>query len=165
MEIGACKELNEFLKSETEPSRQFQSPGESYYHFRKGLLPSKHFRLETVGDGRGPPSTLVVTKLGTEYQEDLEMHKAEIQKLEKRLLAFRTPFVKAVLGDELYAELVLLSDIRKPPGTDSGTLVPLSFTEPSAEPSGPAQEPGTKRPASGDIEQAAASRMRLSGAN
>ncbi|KAK8062540.1 hypothetical protein PG997_014637 [Apiospora hydei] len=160
-ESGPCKELHDFLVSETEEMHRFELPWEERSHLQRGL-PGNLFRCKEVDKSKdgASPAALVVTKLGKEYTLDLDIHKKDIANLEKRLLAFRTPFVRAALGDELYEELVLLGGIRKPPpGEDKDKIVPLSCKEPAAWPSAPLQvSEKKKRPASGSFEQPAASK-------
>ncbi|KAK8078953.1 hypothetical protein PG994_002760 [Apiospora phragmitis] len=124
---GTCKELNDFLESSTEKSHRFTLAADLRDHIHH-RLPVEIFRLETIKDGASD-TTPVVTKLGTEYQAELDQRKVNIQNLEKRHLAFRIPCVQTALGDELYTELVLLRNIRTPPGDESGEqLVPLAYT-------------------------------------
>ncbi|KAK8000939.1 hypothetical protein PG991_013161 [Apiospora marii] len=156
---GACRELNDFLASRTEQTHRFSMVGKLRDHIQS-RLPAEQFHCQTVKSGS--PYTLVVTKLGTEYPTDLQQHIKDIGNLEKRLLAFRTPCVQAALGDELYAELVLLNDIRKPPGNNPDERVPLVHTQDGPAPSVLAQGSGNKRPGSVSFDQPGASRMRLS---
>ncbi|KAK8112876.1 hypothetical protein PG984_013402 [Apiospora sp. TS-2023a] len=156
---GPCKELNDFLESRTEQTHRFSMAARLREHIQH-RLPAEHFHYQTVKDGT--PHTLVVTKLGTEYQADFDQHMKDISNLEKRLLAFRKPCVGDALGSELYAELVLINNIRKPPGNNPDERVPLVHTQTGPAPSVLAQGSGNKRPASASFYQPSGSKMRIS---
>ncbi|KAK7959688.1 uncharacterized protein PG986_004542 [Apiospora aurea] len=149
-ESGPCKELYNFLRG----------------HLNGGL-PGDRFRCKEADKDKdgATPAALVETKLGNEYTLDPDIHKKYIVNLENRLLAFRTSFVRAALGDALYEELVLLGGIRKPPpGEDKDETVPLSCEDPAACPSVPVQgSERKKRAASGSFEQPTCSKERRRG--
>ncbi|KAK8029821.1 hypothetical protein PG993_011112 [Apiospora rasikravindrae] len=155
----ACKELNEFLESTTEKTHHFTMVAKQREHIDQRLH-EEHLQWQTLEVGA--PHTLVVTKLGTEYQADLDKHMANLRNLAKRMEPFHNRCVQAALGPELFHELVQIGRFRRPPGDDSGRLVPLDYGTPNTEPDVLAQGSGNKRPASASSGQPDASKMRLS---
>ncbi|KAK7993667.1 hypothetical protein PG989_007048 [Apiospora arundinis] len=158
---GTCKELNDFLESTTEQKHSFARAAKLREHIENRLSPD-HFKFWTT-KSRGGPHTLVVTKLETGHEADVKKHLTNIRNLEKRVRPYRIPWIKEILGDELYAELVLLEKIRTPP-EDGAQPVPLVYKESDAAalPGVPAQASGNKRPASGNFEYPIASKARVS---
>ncbi|KAK7964052.1 hypothetical protein PG988_011026 [Apiospora saccharicola] len=132
--------------------------------FRKHIesqLQPQHFRCHTTKSGA--PHTLVVTKMGTEYQVEEAKHMRDIMKLDKRLEPYRDSSVYQSLGDELYNEIVMLEKLRLAP-SERESAMPLEYGAAGASALGiPAQGSGNKRPASGFLEQPVASKMRMSG--
>ncbi|KAK6836520.1 hypothetical protein PG987_007015 [Apiospora arundinis] len=130
-------------------------------HIENRLSPD-HFKFWTT-KSRGGPHTLVVTKLETGHEADVKKHLTNIRNLEKRVQSYRIPWIKEILGEELYAELVLIEKIRTPP-EDGAQPVPLVYKESDAAalPGVPAQASGNKRPASGNFEYPIASKTRVS---
>ncbi|POS71299.1 2OG-Fe(II)oxygenase [Diaporthe helianthi] len=78
----------------------------------EAVLPSQHYRCAT--DTTKVPGTncqtLVVTKIGvdTEFVEDMQIFSDKMRMYEKRLLIFRQPIVRGLIGDENYRSLIMM---------------------------------------------------------
>ncbi|KAL1874850.1 hypothetical protein Daus18300_003391 [Diaporthe australafricana] len=76
----------------------------------ESALPRQHYRCTTdTTKVRGNCQTLVVTKIGkdTEFIEDMKKFHDKVRLYEQRLLSFRQPFVRRLLGDEIYRSHIL----------------------------------------------------------
>ncbi|KAI3391104.1 hypothetical protein diail_7955 [Diaporthe ilicicola] len=102
------------------------------------MLPREHYRCETDME-KVPGSncqTLVVTKIGrdTEFKEDMKKFGGEMQLYEQRLLPFRQPVVRRLLGNETYRSLILMEGTAAP--AVSGTAPASSKRAASGSPEG-----------------------------
>ncbi|KAH8811098.1 hypothetical protein F5884DRAFT_781170 [Xylogone sp. PMI_703] len=105
-----CESLNEFLVSTTEKVWRFPAAERRRSHIEHSL-DRKLFKLETDRRGR-TPYTLVVTKLGREYATDFARFQGTLQNLDKILAPLRRLFMRQVLGDSNYREMVMLESLR-----------------------------------------------------
>lgn len=154
----SCRELDNFLTSETEKTHRFKmNLADRKYAEEK--LPTGHFDYITLKTK--PPHVLVVTKRGEEHQDHLMWFNKCLEELEKKLLPLRTPRVQEMLGDELYAELVLLEKIRPGPGGEP----PRALMEANVTTAGQALTEGNGNNQTADdvIEQPMTSKMRVGG--
>lgn len=86
--------------------------------------------------------TLAVTKIGqaTEYQQDMLNTRHQVQAYDRRLSPFREDKVRAILGDELYAQLIMMG---------------------SGASATPTTETPNKRPAEDSLERPVPARLRV----
>ncbi|KAI1414341.1 hypothetical protein F5Y13DRAFT_197797 [Hypoxylon sp. FL1857] len=103
-----CNVLDAFLKKEDEQTDVFRMAERRRAHLER-LLPADLFQCRT--DKKRVPHGLVVTKLGTEFQKDMQDYKDKLKIFEDRVRGLRCKEVKSLLGEELYNELVMLKDI------------------------------------------------------
>ncbi|RYP13933.1 hypothetical protein DL767_010525 [Monosporascus sp. MG133] len=109
-----CAELNQFLAASDQAQARFTKAQTYRDHIEKQLT-SQFFRWWTEPSSvRGVNSTLVVTKLGTEYAEDVKQFLRSVARIEEGVRVFARDYVRRLLGDELYRELILLEKIRAP---------------------------------------------------
>ncbi|RYO92416.1 hypothetical protein DL766_000386 [Monosporascus sp. MC13-8B] len=109
-----CAELNQFLASSDQAQARFTKAQTYRDHIEKQLT-SQFFRWWTEPSSvRGVNSTLVVTKLGTEYAEDVQQFLRSVATIEEGVRVFARGYVRRLLGDELYRELILLEKTRAP---------------------------------------------------
>ncbi|RYP77588.1 hypothetical protein DL769_003361 [Monosporascus sp. CRB-8-3] len=109
-----CAELNQFLVASDQVQARFTKAQTCRDHIEKQLN-SQFFRWWTESSSvRGYNSTLVVTKLGTEYAEDVQQFLRSVARIEDGVRVFARDYVRRLLGDELYRELILLEKIRAP---------------------------------------------------
>ncbi|RYP51657.1 hypothetical protein DL768_003055 [Monosporascus sp. mg162] len=109
-----CAELNQFLAASDQAQARFTKAQTSRDHIEKQLT-GQFFQWWTEPSSvRGVNSTLVVTKLGTEYAEDVQQFLRSVARIEEGVRVFARDYVRRLLGDELYRELILLEKIRAP---------------------------------------------------
>ncbi|RYP65001.1 hypothetical protein DL771_008498 [Monosporascus sp. 5C6A] len=109
-----CAELNQFLAASDQVQARFTN-SQTYRDHIKKQLTSQFFRWWTEPSSvRGVHSTLVVTKLGTEYAEDVQQFLRSVATIEEGVRVFARDYVRRLLGEELYRELILLEKIRAP---------------------------------------------------
>lgn len=106
---GDCDALDTFLVSAEQASARF-SMGEPRRKHLDSRLVDNLFQRET--DKSRVPHTLVVTKLGKEFSEDLRQFRLWLQGLDRMMEPLRIEYVRELLGDSNYRELVLLETIR-----------------------------------------------------
>ncbi|KAK6954149.1 hypothetical protein Daesc_004111 [Daldinia eschscholtzii] len=135
-----CQELNSFLADANEQTREFVMVEQKRRHLEYHLT-SKAVRCHTR-KGRAPYG-LVVTKLGTEFEEDMKNYEYRLSVIRDRFALFQCEYVKSLLGEKLYEELVLLKDTS------------------SADGAGTASTSGRKRKAEEDLDGSSASRPKL----
>ncbi|KAK7744787.1 hypothetical protein SLS62_010020 [Diatrype stigma] len=133
-----CTELNRFLCASDEAQVRFQKPANFRTHVER-QLPKEYFRCESGPSPNRGCYTLVVTKLGTEYQDDVNQFQQKVARLYESVWIFARDYVQKLLGDELYRELVLLEKIRQPPPppaqeTGYGSSAPIATMAPAAMP-------------------------------
>ncbi|OTA67761.1 hypothetical protein K449DRAFT_364184 [Hypoxylon sp. EC38] len=103
-----CNELNAFLKDSGAQKHVFRMAEKRRRHL-ENLLPPELFQCRT--DKSRSPHGLVVTKLGKEFQKDMEDYKVKLSIYEARVKGLRCEEVKALLGEDLYNELVMLKNV------------------------------------------------------
>lgn len=129
-----CAELNQFLLASDQAQARFQRPATFRTHVER-QLPKEFFRCESGPSPNGGCYTLVVTKLKTEYQDDVDQFLNKVARIDERVRFFSTTareYVEELLGDNLFRELVLLEKIRQPPPTPTPT--PASTSAPTPTP-------------------------------
>lgn len=100
-----CKQLNTFLRDPIMQAQTFWLRPEEKQHARL-LLPVRSFELDS--ERSRSPHGLIVYKRGTEYAYNLREYEASMAALEERVSKLRCEYVKSLLGDDLYRELILL---------------------------------------------------------
>lgn len=155
----ACRELVKFLTSESENTHHFKMNLPERKHIEE-KLPRAYFDCLTLKVK--PPHILVVTKRGDEYQDNMMWFNRCLEELEKKLLSLKTPLMRTVLGDEFYAELILLEKIRSGPDGEP-SLAPTEEANATAPGHVLAEGSGNKRPAVEVLEQLETSKMRVGG--
>ncbi|KAI1096657.1 hypothetical protein F5B19DRAFT_433884 [Rostrohypoxylon terebratum] len=101
-----CETLNRFL----------QDPDRETYEFRMAQYRQRHLmeqlprQLYYCQPEKKPPM-VIIRKLGNEYKEEMKKYKTELTLFEDHVRALRCDYVKLLLGEDLYEELVLLRDI------------------------------------------------------
>lgn len=133
-----CTELNRLLCANDQAQARFQQPANFRTHIER-QLPKEFFRCESGPSPNGGCYTLIITKLGTEYQDDLNQFLQKVARLDESVRVFARDYVQKLLGDELYRELILLEKIRQPPAppareTVYGSSAPVAPAAPSALP-------------------------------
>ncbi|OTB11722.1 hypothetical protein K445DRAFT_211719 [Daldinia sp. EC12] len=135
-----CQELNSFLADANEQTREFVMVEQKRRHLQYHLA-GNAVRCHTR-KGRAPYG-LVVTKLGTEFEEDMKKYEHCLAVIRDRLEPFKCEYLKSLLGEKLYEELVLLKDTS------------------NADGAGTASTAGRKRKAEEDLDGSSASRPKL----
>ncbi|RGP64676.1 2og-fe oxygenase superfamily [Fusarium longipes] len=77
----------------------------------KTLIEERRVWLSTVKTGS--PHTLVVTKLGTNYDRTLRLWRQGAEKVARSIYWMRRDYLKCLLGEERYNELVMLGDMSQ----------------------------------------------------
>ncbi|KPM41799.1 hypothetical protein AK830_g4682 [Neonectria ditissima] len=116
-----CKDLGDFLLAEDRESIRFPLATTQTRHkhlegflYRKGVLD-----WETVWEGpmfSDTPRWFTVMKKKTMFQRDLDLFEPPMKALEDRMKPLKGDYLKKLLGEDGYRELVLLEGIR--PGGD-----------------------------------------------
>ncbi|RYP03240.1 hypothetical protein DL764_005287 [Monosporascus ibericus] len=121
-EIPSLRELFEilfrryilFLAASDQVQARF-TKAQTYRDHIEKQLSNQFFQWWTEpSSARGVNSTLVITKLGTEYAEDVQQFLRSVTRIEEGVRVFARDYVRRLLGDELYRELILLEKIRTP---------------------------------------------------
>lgn len=105
-----CGLMQDFILSPDQEQGRFTYAKKIRSHLEH-VLPSQHYRCRTdTTRGQGGFQTLVVTKISkdTEYNEDIKNFCNKVRQYEQRLLPFRQPVVRRLLGDEIYNSLIML---------------------------------------------------------
>ncbi|KAI0595065.1 hypothetical protein F4775DRAFT_391464 [Biscogniauxia sp. FL1348] len=110
-----CPGLDQFITSERLQETSFKIAEKRRRHL-DALLPLAVFK--TRADTRTRPTTFYVTKLGTEYKLDVVAYKRQLEAVERRLRPFRDEYMRQLLGDDLYHELIMLVST---PGSEYAT--------------------------------------------
>jgi hypothetical protein len=116
-----CKdgaELNKFLLSQDDMVWRFSASLSRRQHLVHHL-PGDLFKLNT--EKRGLPHTLVVIKLGKEFDQQLARYNEQLRSLQEDLQPLKGHFLLDLLGQEKYDELVCLNSSTRPPATSGVT--------------------------------------------
>ncbi|KAJ2985768.1 hypothetical protein NUW58_g5358 [Xylaria curta] len=138
-----CEQLDVFLVSPDQEKAEFHTGLDITPHL-ESRLPREFFWYTTrrVGYGRNTYCILEVTKLNREYWAALDEYKKNLRRVLDKVRPFRTEYVKALLGDSAYSELVALEQLPY-----SAELEPNSGGQPQAEqPQVEQPQVGQKRP-------------------
>ncbi|KAJ8132846.1 hypothetical protein O1611_g775 [Lasiodiplodia mahajangana] len=118
-----CEELDDFLKAEDAPEHEFQIEPDSghRYHIES--------RIDEHTNWSGNPSSLfqcnydqetrklkVSKREGKEFEIALEKYNRSVTNLEKPLVGLRYEYMKGLLGDAVYKELVMLEGVENSKG-------------------------------------------------
>lgn len=104
-----CKGLNRFLGAADEIEGRFSMNEKRRKHLEYSL-PMRPDFLRCTTDKRKMPYTLVITKVGEgkEFEEDLKSYQRSLDITRESTLPLRHDYVKRLLGESRYRELVLL---------------------------------------------------------
>ncbi|XXH00494.1 hypothetical protein Hte_006840 [Hypoxylon texense] len=105
---GGCQELDAFLLNSEVQTYGFRVTQDKRVHLESRLQPGP-FMWHTIKGSS--PHTLVITKTGTEYGEDLRKYNDSVANLVNQVSRFQCEYVRSLLGNDLYQKLVLLRDI------------------------------------------------------
>lgn len=111
-----CKELDAFLRDPEKQTGEFRLAAPRRKHI-EGRLPPQFFEFKTVKT-RVPPHALVVTKRGTEFDEEMCQYDKAIRVFRDRVRFLQCPYVETLLGEELYSKVVMLEDKPASDGTE-----------------------------------------------
>ena len=100
-----CQALNTFLKSRTEKTWHFQAGEPRRKHVTHDLT-SEFFKLETTKNS--VPHTLVVTKREPESNRAKKEYAKATRIVETEVKPLRCDYLKELLGEDKYEELVML---------------------------------------------------------
>ncbi|KAI1449980.1 hypothetical protein F5Y02DRAFT_413659 [Annulohypoxylon stygium] len=107
-----CNTLNRFFEDPDMEAGGFRMTLNRQQHLIYQLPDSLYYyQTET-----NPPK-LIVYKLGNEYKQEMHVYKARLTLFEDHVRALRCDYVKSLLSEELYNELVLLKDIPDSDGS------------------------------------------------
>lgn len=110
---GTCYEcglIQDFIRAPDQAQGRFAYAQKIRSHLER-VLPGEHYKCVTEkSGGSGNCHTLVVTKIGkdTEFKEEMRKYDGEMRNYEQRLLPFRQPVVKRLLGSDTYKSLITL---------------------------------------------------------
>ncbi|TRX91662.1 hypothetical protein FHL15_007444 [Xylaria flabelliformis] len=110
-----CDKLDDFLRAEDVSEFECKEPP---YHIRNDRLPSSIFKLEfdPLSD------TLKISKLqGKEFEDDISKYNWKVADLEERLKILRNEYMKELMGDAVYRELVMLEGVKGSKGAEKLT--------------------------------------------
>lgn len=113
-----CKELNAFLLDSMTQTYEFRMVEKRRKHI-EAQLPSGIFFCQTNRDRT--PYALIVTKTGREYEGELQSYKDSIATLVAQVSELQDTYVRLLLGDDLYEELVLLKNLVGPEGVQQNS--------------------------------------------
>ncbi|KAI1768080.1 hypothetical protein GGR53DRAFT_525222, partial [Hypoxylon sp. FL1150] len=106
---GDCRELNAFLGDSGAQTWEFRMVAAKRQHIEK-QLPHHLFYCRT--DKSSSPQVLIVTKQGNEYEVELRLYRMKLTELTDRVSKFKGEYVKSLLGDDRYDELILLKKLK-----------------------------------------------------
>lgn len=113
---STCRELNYFLEDPNQKEWHFPAEKRWRQHVESQLR-DPIYPLQTL-KGRSP-HTLVVTKLGTNYDKALRTWKKAIQQVDHNVSWMRRDYLRCLLSDHKYGELIMLG---KPSPENTGTI-------------------------------------------
>ncbi|KAH9900370.1 hypothetical protein F4778DRAFT_781911 [Xylariomycetidae sp. FL2044] len=120
-----CEELNKFLQAPDQQVAGFVRKARTHV---ESYLPRTIFDCHTDRSER--LYKLVVTKLGTEYAQDVRIYCLDVEEHRRELHdRCKWPYIWRCLGDELFRELVLLEHLGKPSDVPIQVPPPASVTQ------------------------------------
>lgn len=102
---SSCRELNYFLEDPQQREWRFPAEKRRREHVEHQLR-DPIYSLQTVKSGS--PHTLVVIKLGTNYDRALRIWNQEFQKVENSVCWMRRDYLRSLMSEEKYSELIML---------------------------------------------------------
>lgn len=114
-DCNPCRALNTFLENPQQQKWSIQAAQLLRRHIEDQLM-DQHYSLETTREG--VPYTLVVTKLGTNYDKTSGIWQRQAQQVAQNAYALRRDYVKALLGEDKYNALVM---VEQPSQENVGT--------------------------------------------
>ena len=109
-----CQQLNAFLRDPEEQTCKFRLSAPRRRHIEE-RLPVALFDCRTLRSGL--PHVLVVTKRGTEHDDEMRQYDDAIRLFQDRIRFLQCPYVETLLGEGLYRKLVMLQDEPGPTET------------------------------------------------
>ncbi|KAJ8122089.1 hypothetical protein ONZ43_g1627 [Nemania bipapillata] len=121
-----CQELDDFLVSPREREREFLKGPRIRTHM-ESRLPSHLFQCtaQNVTQGKKQQYLLKVVKLGREHEVAIDAYNQDLRYILTKVQPFRTEYMKQLLGDDAYGELIMLANLPHPedlgPSSGRGT--------------------------------------------
>ncbi|QPC72560.1 hypothetical protein HYE68_003312 [Fusarium pseudograminearum] len=115
-DCNPCRSLNTFLENPQQQIWCIQAAQIIRRHVEDQLT-DPHYSLKTTREG--VPYTLVVTKLGTNYDKTSRIWQHQAQQVAQIIYALRRDYVKALLGEDKYKALVIIEPSQENAGTTS----------------------------------------------
>ncbi|KAI2470828.1 hypothetical protein F4781DRAFT_159286 [Annulohypoxylon bovei var. microspora] len=126
-----CEELDAFLRNADQEVHVFRMAEYRRRHLRE-RLPLDLFDCQA--DMTQKPQRFIVRKLGKEFKQEMTEYKISLNSFEDNVRILRCEWVKSLLGEDLYDELILLKNI---PESDGAQLVKRAEKrKPEEEPEG-----------------------------
>ncbi|KAF4810912.1 hypothetical protein CGCSCA5_v010211 [Colletotrichum siamense] len=114
-----CDELEVFLTAPDQKVWRFAAAEARRKHINSLLYGTeKYFRMTT--ERTRSPHTLVIEKTGGEYKDEVEKWRRQVQAMASLLSPLNSDFLKNMVGESRYRELILLEPLLSQ--TDSGTV-------------------------------------------
>ncbi|KAI8295913.1 hypothetical protein K4K56_009440 [Colletotrichum sp. SAR 10_98] len=114
-----CDELEVFLTASDQKVWRFAAAEARRKHINSLLYGTeKYFRMTT--ERTRSPHTLVIEKTGGEYKDEVAKWRRHVQAMASLLSPLRSDFLKDMLGESRYRELILLEPLLSQ--TDSGSV-------------------------------------------
>ncbi|CAG7564921.1 unnamed protein product [Fusarium equiseti] len=102
---STCRELNSVLQDPNQKEWHFPAE-ECWRQHLESRLSDRIYSFQTLKDRS--PHTLVVTKLGTNYDKALRSWNQGVQQVEHNVSWIRRDYLRCLLGDHKYNELIML---------------------------------------------------------
>lgn len=119
---SSCKDLRDFLLAEDQTDTRFQGQSKAS-HIKEYTCCYKTLKFteeSSVSDGNDG-KVLVLKKVKTIFQKDVDAFEAEIRALEQLVLCLKGQFLEKLLGNDSYRKLILLEGIRPDTGNIEGS--------------------------------------------
>ncbi|KAJ4997924.1 hypothetical protein K4K48_006167 [Colletotrichum sp. SAR 10_66] len=114
-----CDELEVFLTAPDQKVWRFAAAEARRKHINSLLYGTeKYFRMTT--ERTRSPHTMVIEKTGGEYKDEVEKWRRHVQSMASLLSPLKSDFLKSMLGESRYRELILLEPLLSQ--TDSGSV-------------------------------------------
>ncbi|KAI0117815.1 hypothetical protein GGR51DRAFT_573546 [Nemania sp. FL0031] len=123
-----CTELDKFLKAEDASEHEFPTLDSYSQQHLKDRLPDSLFQLNTENE-----IMKVSKREGKDFEAEVKKYDGEVAKFEKPFVELRHEYLKELLGEAVYRDLVMLEGVRNSKGAKELAVA--------------AATTGTKRPA------------------
>ncbi|KAF1958927.1 hypothetical protein CC80DRAFT_546245 [Byssothecium circinans] len=114
-----CDSIARFVTSEDQKVWRFTAAGSRLTHVESLLTDHPLFRLKKTLLDDGKSHSLTVEKVVTEFTKELDAYDSAVQRLKTALERLKGEFMRSLLGDQCYRDLILLeplvSEVSKDP--------------------------------------------------